>query len=909
MAKNRKRWSPRVGVGSDVTDEINRRKTAQWKQNNPGDPNKGLIPQLLDPLGSALSNTGSAVGNVLGTAGDTFLGPGPQSLDRPQPQYNTGLDVGLSRPKPPEYTKATLGPVNWDSFGSGGVPGASVPPLTVDPKAGRRLVGWDKTTGFAMWAKVDPDGMVDATDIYYDRDDMDPTTKANLDKLNSGAGGSTGPSWSTFTGKDGSIWKIDARSGEYQQIMAGNTIQIATVKNKLVAYDSADPEKKPIVLYEAPQDVQYFNTEDGIVSMDPNTGTAKLVHAIRPKPKIEGGNVITPPGVNVDVQYANIDDSGVKKQWEGYKSPGTGQDRGVGTGGDTPRWTPPVPAEDVEGSGNKFGQPVNDEGVHKGTDLQAVEGTPSVSPVDGKVIAVTEDKQGLGIKITVRDKLGNKHMLSHLKRGSVKVNVGDDVLAGDLVAEVGSTGNSTGPHLDYRIQDQQGNYENPEPLMPELSNMPMSPNTVGEDGQPVMDPQMMGMGGDRRRRWNPRAVGVGAAADDIESQRGLSGADMAARAAVQQPYSTPTGTTPDYTVAITPDKRAELDFYLKQLEENANQARKKLEQDWAIAQRQFESTNRQLSDNYEIAKQELEQRRHEVESDLAFRKEQSRLDESYRRDAMAIQQQQFQAQQTFTAQQNDLDRQLEQSRITAEYDYKREELQFNRDKFASDDEFRRAQQSLDEEYRYYQLNWQERQAERQHQMDLQKMGLQNSWVQGLAGMMPKYGQPGGPGWSSGAAGAVPVADQQPTGQQPAGQGPVQEPVFQQPAGGQQASRQQPPTQGLSLGQQLMGDGSAMPYSQFASMDPYSRSAWRANVEASGTPWGAVATDLRNTWAKQGITDAPGVTALQASKMSGDQMIGQNQIAETFGYTPDQFWGNQQKKWKSSASSKVGSVAA
>ena len=51
---------------------------------------------------------------------------------------------------------------------------------------------------------------------------------------------------------------------------------------------------------------------------------------------------------------------------------------------------------------------------------------------------------------------------AHLSR--VQVRHGQRVDQGQVIGRVGSTGLSTGPHLDYRIQDRSGRYLNPSKL-------------------------------------------------------------------------------------------------------------------------------------------------------------------------------------------------------------------------------------------------------------------------------------------------------------------------------------------------------------------------------------------------------------------------------------------------------------
>lgn len=149
-------------------------------------------------------------------------------------------------------------------------------------------------------------------------------------------------------------------------------------------------------------------------------------------------------------------------------------------------WNSPVEPSQVVGGGNKFGEAVSMEGTHMGTDLQAYKGTPAESPVTGTVVAVVNEPEGLGLQVWVEDpETGEVHKLCHLE--DVLVQEGDQVEAGQLIARIGESGEgATGPHLDYRIMDQNGQPVDPEPRMGALAKLPPHPNTVGE-GQGVYD--------------------------------------------------------------------------------------------------------------------------------------------------------------------------------------------------------------------------------------------------------------------------------------------------------------------------------------------------------------------------------------------------------------------------------------
>ena len=85
---------------------------------------------------------------------------------------------------------------------------------------------------------------------------------------------------------------------------------------------------------------------------------------------------------------------------------------------------------------------------HSGLDIANKTGTPILAAADGKVVSVRSNG-GLGKMIVIDHGFGYKTRYGHLK--SYKIKVGQKVKRGDIIAEMGNTGYSTGPHLHYEV--------------------------------------------------------------------------------------------------------------------------------------------------------------------------------------------------------------------------------------------------------------------------------------------------------------------------------------------------------------------------------------------------------------------------------------------------------------------------
>ncbi len=97
--------------------------------------------------------------------------------------------------------------------------------------------------------------------------------------------------------------------------------------------------------------------------------------------------------------------------------------------------------------------------AHYGVDYAAPVGTPVQATGDGTVIFAGWNGAS-GRMVRIRHMNAYETMYLHLRSFGLGIKAGTKVKSGDIMGYVGSSGESTGPHLDYRIK-LRGSYINP----------------------------------------------------------------------------------------------------------------------------------------------------------------------------------------------------------------------------------------------------------------------------------------------------------------------------------------------------------------------------------------------------------------------------------------------------------------
>lgn len=85
---------------------------------------------------------------------------------------------------------------------------------------------------------------------------------------------------------------------------------------------------------------------------------------------------------------------------------------------------------------------------HEGLDISAPTGTPVYAPADG-IVTFVGIRNGYGL--TVEIKHGDRYITRYAHLSESLVRVGQKVQRGDMIARVGNSGRSTGPHLHYEV--------------------------------------------------------------------------------------------------------------------------------------------------------------------------------------------------------------------------------------------------------------------------------------------------------------------------------------------------------------------------------------------------------------------------------------------------------------------------
>ncbi len=87
--------------------------------------------------------------------------------------------------------------------------------------------------------------------------------------------------------------------------------------------------------------------------------------------------------------------------------------------------------------------------LHSGIDIANKTGTQIIASADG-IISYSDVKSGFGKVIVIDHGYGFSTFYGHCS--ALKKKVGENVKRGDVVALVGNTGNSTGPHVHYEVR-------------------------------------------------------------------------------------------------------------------------------------------------------------------------------------------------------------------------------------------------------------------------------------------------------------------------------------------------------------------------------------------------------------------------------------------------------------------------
>lgn len=125
--------------------------------------------------------------------------------------------------------------------------------------------------------------------------------------------------------------------------------------------------------------------------------------------------------------------------------------------------------------------------AHHGVDYAAPKGTPVYAVANGRVIAKAYQRGGAGNYLKIKHNGVYTTTYMHLSGFAKGIKVGSEVKQKQVIGYVGSTGLSTGPHLDFRV------YENGKPINPlTIKSQPKKPiSTANRDAFSLLCDSLM----------------------------------------------------------------------------------------------------------------------------------------------------------------------------------------------------------------------------------------------------------------------------------------------------------------------------------------------------------------------------------------------------------------------------------
>jgi len=202
------------------------------------------------------------------------------------------------------------------------------------------------------------------------------------------------------------------------------------------------------------------NTDDGDQTVDAVTGAPRVNRLTRKTHVVEGRG-----GELVRVSR-DVDSDDLKKQADLQARQRmialqalaqAAQDEALELGVD--QWVLPLAGYRISAGFGESGQMWVT--THSGQDFAAAEGTPLVAMGAGVILRAGSDAAtSWAGKLTVL-RLNDGTELWYAHQSDIRVRTGDTVEPGEVIGEVGTTGNSTGPHLHLEVRPEGGDPVDP----------------------------------------------------------------------------------------------------------------------------------------------------------------------------------------------------------------------------------------------------------------------------------------------------------------------------------------------------------------------------------------------------------------------------------------------------------------